>query len=133
VTLAYDSLGRKVSETQANRTRYGFTYNPATLAPATETLAHDLNADGTPDFTRVLDRSRDTLAVRPGGCREIELFPDLRRQRDRQRDRQRVPRVEAGKFSRALGVRGLHDSIKESVAFWRLRAATLGAAAGRWA
>jgi RHS repeat-associated protein len=36
-------------------------YNPTTLAPAGETLAYDLNADGTPDFTRVLDRSQDSL------------------------------------------------------------------------
>jgi len=35
--------------------------SPATLAPPTETIAYDLNADGTPDFTRVLDRSQDTL------------------------------------------------------------------------
>jgi RHS repeat-associated protein len=61
VTLAYDALGRKISEVQANRTQYAFTYNPATLAPATESIAYDLNADGIPDFTRVLDRSRDIL------------------------------------------------------------------------
>jgi RHS repeat-associated protein len=61
VTLAYDALGRKVSEIQVNRSAFTFTYNPATLAPATESLAYDLNADGIPDFTRVLDRSRDTL------------------------------------------------------------------------
>jgi transposase len=42
-------------------------------------------------------------------------------------------RLEAGKFSRALGVRGLHGSIKESADFWHLRAAALGEAAGRWA
>jgi hypothetical protein len=42
-------------------------------------------------------------------------------------------RLEPGKFSRCLGVRGLHGSIKESADCWRSRAAALGEAAGRWA
>lgn len=41
--------------------------------------------------------------------------------------------VEPGKFSRSLGVRGLHGTIKESADCWRSRAAALGEAAGRWA
>lgn len=41
--------------------------------------------------------------------------------------------LEAGKFSRCLGVRGLHGTIKESADYWRSRAAALGEAAGRWA
>jgi hypothetical protein len=36
------------------------------LAPATESIAYDLNADGIPDFNRVLDRSRDTLGRESG-------------------------------------------------------------------
>jgi len=66
VTLTYDALGRKVSETQLNRSVFSFTYNPTTLVPATETLAYDLDEDGTPDFTRVIDRSRDTLGRNSG-------------------------------------------------------------------
>ncbi|MEI8039568.1 MAG: IS21 family transposase [Verrucomicrobiota bacterium] len=42
-------------------------------------------------------------------------------------------RMEPGKFSRCLGVRGLHGTIKESADYWRSRAAALGEAAGRWA
>jgi hypothetical protein len=42
-------------------------------------------------------------------------------------------RLEPGKFSRCLGVRGLHGSIKESTDYWRSRAAALGESAGRWA
>jgi transposase len=42
-------------------------------------------------------------------------------------------RLEPGKFSRCLGVRGLHGSIKQNADYWRSRAAALGEAAGRWA
>ena len=42
-------------------------------------------------------------------------------------------RLEPGKFSRTLGVRGLHGTIKESTAYWQSRAAALGGEAGRWA
>ena len=42
-------------------------------------------------------------------------------------------RLEPGKFSRSLGVRGLHGTIKESADYWLSRAAALGEAAGRWA
>jgi len=42
-------------------------------------------------------------------------------------------RLEPGKFSRCLGVRGLHGTIKESADYWSSRAAALGEAAGRWA
>jgi transposase len=42
-------------------------------------------------------------------------------------------RLEPGKFSRSLGVRGLHGTIKESADYWRSRSAALGEAAGRWA
>ena len=42
-------------------------------------------------------------------------------------------RLEPGKFSRCLGVRGLHGSVKESAGYWQARAAALGEAAGRWA
>ena len=42
-------------------------------------------------------------------------------------------RHEPGKFSRCLGVRGLHGTIKENADYWHSRAAALGEAAGRWA
>ncbi len=42
-------------------------------------------------------------------------------------------RLEPGKFSRCLGVRGLHGTIKESADHWLSRAAALGEAVGRWA
>ncbi len=42
-------------------------------------------------------------------------------------------RLEPGKFSRCLGVRGLHGSVRESADYWRSRAAALGGEAGRWA
>jgi hypothetical protein len=42
-------------------------------------------------------------------------------------------RIEPGKFSRCLGVRGLHGTIKENADHWHSRAAALGEAAGRWA
>jgi hypothetical protein len=42
-------------------------------------------------------------------------------------------RLEPGTFSRSLGVRGLHGTIKENADYWRSRAAALGEAAGGWA
>ncbi len=42
-------------------------------------------------------------------------------------------RQEPGKFSRCLGVRGLHGSVTESADYWHSRAAALGEAVGRWA
>ena len=43
------------------RSRLDYAYDATTLAPDTETIAYDLNGDGTTDFSRVLDRSQDTL------------------------------------------------------------------------
>jgi transposase len=42
-------------------------------------------------------------------------------------------RTEPGKFSRTLGVRGLHGTIKENADYWHSRAAAVGEAAGHWA
>jgi len=61
VTIAYDAFGRQTSVTQANQSRIDYAYDSATLALDTETVAYDLDHDGTADFTRVLDRSRDSL------------------------------------------------------------------------
>jgi len=67
VTITYDSFGRQTSVIQANQSRIDYTYDSATLALDTETVAYDLDQDGTADFTRVLDRSRDALQ-RETGC-----------------------------------------------------------------
>ncbi|MDP3849053.1 MAG: hypothetical protein Q8Q59_01010, partial [Luteolibacter sp.] len=42
------------------------TGGPATLAADNETITCDLNLDGTSDFTRILDRSQNTLARSAG-------------------------------------------------------------------
>jgi len=60
VTVAYDSFGRQTSVTNGVATTT-YTYDPVTLALNTETVSYDLNSDSTPDFTRVIDRSQDTL------------------------------------------------------------------------
>lgn len=61
VTLIYDSLGRQSTVTQTNQSQITYTYDPANLALDTETIQYDLDHDGSYEFTRVLDRSRDTL------------------------------------------------------------------------
>jgi RHS repeat-associated protein len=61
VTITYEPLGRQETVTQANLSQIAYTYDPANLALDTETIQYDLDHDGTADFTRVLDRSRDTL------------------------------------------------------------------------
>ncbi len=60
VTQFYDNFGRPV-ETSNTVSKSTYTYDPATLAIDTETISYDLDQNGTPDFTRVLDRSRDSL------------------------------------------------------------------------
>ena len=42
-------------------------------------------------------------------------------------------RLEPGRFSRVLGVRGFHGTVARTIAYWENRAAALGAAAGEWA
>ena len=42
-------------------------------------------------------------------------------------------RLEPGRFSRSLGVGGLHGTVKESSDYWQSRAEVLGEAAGCWA
>lgn len=60
VTIAYDAIGRQT--TQSNGVaRSTFTYNSSNLQIDSETIAYDLNADNTIDFTRVIDRSQDSL------------------------------------------------------------------------
>jgi RHS repeat-associated protein len=61
VTITYDAFGRQVTVTQTNQSAIIYTYDPATLAIDTEAISYDLDHDGTPDFTRLLDRSRDAI------------------------------------------------------------------------
>lgn len=65
VTYAYDALGRQTQVTQAGNS-WTYAYDPATLLLHTETVVYDTDNDGTGDFTRVLDRSRDAR-LRPTG------------------------------------------------------------------
>lgn len=60
VTIAIDKIGRQQSVTNGVAISTS-TYDPATLRLDQETIAYDLNRDGTPEMTRVLDRSQDTL------------------------------------------------------------------------
>ena len=61
VLITYEPLGRKSTVTQAGQSKITSTYDPANLAPDTETVQYDLDHNGTYEFTRLLDRSRDSL------------------------------------------------------------------------
>ena len=63
VTVSYDLLGRPLTQSNGLATS-GFTYDPATLALDKETITYTL--PNQPAFTRILDRSQDSLA-RPTG------------------------------------------------------------------
>jgi RHS repeat-associated protein len=58
--ITYDRLGR-TSSVGNGIAESIYAYHPATLLPTTETIRYDLDRNGTYEFTRVLDRSRDTL------------------------------------------------------------------------
>jgi len=60
VTAIYDNFGRVLSSSTLI-TSSTFAYDPAILVLDTETVSHDLNADGTPELTRVIDRTQDNL------------------------------------------------------------------------
>jgi RHS repeat-associated protein len=60
VSIIYDRLGRKL--TQSNGIAQStFTYDPATLVLDNETISYNLDGQPGFEFTRVLDRSRDTI------------------------------------------------------------------------
>ena len=65
VYYTYDDFGRPATVTQAGNT-HTYAYDPATLVLTTETIGYDTDADGTPDFTRALNRTQDNL-LRPSG------------------------------------------------------------------
>jgi RHS repeat-associated protein len=60
ITMAYDAMGRQTTQSNGVATST-FSYNSSNLQVDTETVAYDLNADNTIDFTRVIDRTQDSL------------------------------------------------------------------------
>jgi RHS repeat-associated protein len=63
VTMAYDAMGRQTTQTNGLATST-FAYNVGNLQMDTETVNYTFH--GKPAFTRVLDRSQDTLARESG-------------------------------------------------------------------
>jgi len=67
VAISYDNFGRVLSSStlitdhSALITSSTYLYDAATLVLDTETVSHDLDANGTPELTRVIDRSQDAL------------------------------------------------------------------------
>jgi RHS repeat-associated protein len=61
VSITYDALGRQASVTQTNQSKISYTYDPTNLSLDLETIQYDIDRNGSYEFTRVLDRSRDTL------------------------------------------------------------------------
>jgi RHS repeat-associated protein len=61
VAITYDGYGRQSTVTQASQSRNTYSYNPTNLTLASELVNYDLDHDGTYEFTRTLDRSRDSL------------------------------------------------------------------------
>jgi RHS repeat-associated protein len=61
VTMQRDRLGRLTTTTQTNQSQIAYSYNPTTLQLASETIRYDLDHNGIYEFSRTLDRSRDTL------------------------------------------------------------------------
>ena len=67
VTQTYDNFGRVSSSSTLSTdhsaliTSSTYAYDPATLLLDTETVSHDINQDGTPELTKVIDRKFDTL------------------------------------------------------------------------
>ena len=65
VSIKYEPLGRISSETSlvssVSQSSVSYTYNPTTLALDKETISYDIDTNGTPELTRILDRSQDTL------------------------------------------------------------------------
>ena len=60
VSQTYDNFGR-VTETTNTVSKTTYAYDPATLLLDTETVTHDINQDGSPELTRVIDRKFDNI------------------------------------------------------------------------
>jgi RHS repeat-associated protein len=61
VTITYEALGRQATVTQAIQSQIEYSYNPSNLQLDTETIRYDIDHNGSYEFTRVLDRSQDSL------------------------------------------------------------------------
>jgi RHS repeat-associated protein len=61
VAITYDGYGRQSTVTQASQSRITYSYNPTNLTLASELVNYDHDRNGTYEFTRTLDRSRDSL------------------------------------------------------------------------
>jgi RHS repeat-associated protein len=61
VVMTYEPLGRPSSITQTNQSQISYTYEPANLFLDLETIQYDIDRNGSYEFVRVLDRSRDSL------------------------------------------------------------------------
>ena len=61
VAITYDGYSRQSTVTQTNQSQITYSYNPTTLVLASELVKYDLDANGSYEFSRTLDRSRDTL------------------------------------------------------------------------
>jgi RHS repeat-associated protein len=61
VAITYDGYSRQSTVTQTNQSQITYSYHPTTLVLASELVKYDLDHNGSYEFTRTLDRSRDTL------------------------------------------------------------------------
>lgn len=66
VIVSNDKLGRPTTVTQTNQSTHSYSYDASTLRLTSETIGYDTDADGTVDFSRILDRAVDSLQ-RPTG------------------------------------------------------------------
>jgi RHS repeat-associated protein len=65
IAMAYDALGRQTAQSNGLSTST-FSYNSSNLQLDTETIAYNLDGQPGADFTRVIDRSQDTLSRESG-------------------------------------------------------------------
>ena len=61
VARTYDGYSRQSTVTQTNQSQIAFSYNPTTLFLTSELVKYDIDGNGSYEFTRTLDRSRDAL------------------------------------------------------------------------
>ena len=61
VTITYDGYSRQSTVTQTNQSQITYSYNPTTLVLASELIKYDIDRNGSYEFSRTLDRSRDAL------------------------------------------------------------------------
>jgi RHS repeat-associated protein len=61
VAITYDGYSRQSTVIQTNQSKITYSYNPTTLQLASELINYDLDANGSYEFSRTLDRSRDSI------------------------------------------------------------------------